>query len=376
MPTETERIQDAILTAVNGKPKVALDTCCVQYYISDPPVQPWADCLNPIFQAGVEKKVELYVSTVVISELLAHVLSNRQNMGYDPELNLLAIINRHFQILDVNREVALAAGRLRGDKGALKTPDALIGATSMTNGHTLFITNDAQLANALPDPNCIYLRNVALEWLEQNFSALCLCNNKPILPSRRGRGLPTGIPSPLELGGIRTDPSVRWRRILKDAYTVAIALNEPCVFFVLSVKNGRRIETQEVIFWHEGLRETRQPVRILRRLREHLEITWDKTEDRYKANPKKYVYSFAFCTLAHERERLKQPAFASKNDYQKEADAWNKYLSMWRVFRECLEFPQTTWILCENGTSRPLDIAAMTEFLSRAKNVLGWEDEK
>src|SRR5258708_1583851 len=109
MPSATERIQELTQPAATGKPKVALDTCCVQYYISNPPVQPWADCLGPIFQAAVDGKIELYVSTVVVSELLAHVyFANRHNTGYDPELDLLAIIGRHFQILDVSGSVAKA----------------------------------------------------------------------------------------------------------------------------------------------------------------------------------------------------------------------------------------------------------------------------
>ncbi len=73
MPTATERIREVIETTASEKPKVALDTCCVQYYISNPPVQPWADCLDPIFRAAVDGQIDLYVSTVVVSELLSHV---------------------------------------------------------------------------------------------------------------------------------------------------------------------------------------------------------------------------------------------------------------------------------------------------------------
>ena len=53
------------------------------------------------------------LSTVVVSELLAHVHFSNRKKGYDPELAFMAILNRHFQILDVNDEVARVAGRLR-----------------------------------------------------------------------------------------------------------------------------------------------------------------------------------------------------------------------------------------------------------------------
>jgi predicted nucleic acid-binding protein len=133
------------------------------------PVQPWADCLDPIFHAAIDGKIELYVSTVVVSELLANLqFANRHNTGYDPELDLLASINRHFQILGVTSDVARVAGRLRGsyapgDRIVLKTPDVLIGATSLIYGHTLLVTNDAKLADALPGSNCVYLRDAELE---------------------------------------------------------------------------------------------------------------------------------------------------------------------------------------------------------------------
>ena len=364
---------------VAGKPTIAMDTCCVQYYISNPPVQPWADCLDPIFRAAVDGKVELFVSTVVVSELLAHVhFAQRHNAGYDPELDLLAIINRHFQILDVTGDVARAAGRLRGtyipgDKIALKTPDALIGATSLTNGHTLFITNDAELTEALPVTNCIYLRDVALEWLTRNYPILCFGSSAPITPSQKGKGLPMGTSSAsLELGGIRPNPSARWKRILRDAQVVGSALNEPCVFFILVEKNGRKIETREVLFWHESLTESRPPTKVIKRIHNHLGYS-GKTDSVPSAGRR--IYGLVFASLAHERSRQEDPRFASKSDHHKEADAWNAYLALWRTYRSCLNLPNTTWLLCEDGAVHVLDIAATVLFLNQAKNVLGWKDD-
>ena len=380
MPSASERIQEVIQDTENGKPRIALDTCCVQYYISSPPLQPWADCLDQIFRAGLEGNVELYVSTVVVSELLAHVhFANRHNAGYDPELDFLAIINRHFQVLDVTGSITNAAGRLRGtyipgEKICLKTPDALIGATSLTNGHTLFVTNDAQLANALPVTNCIYLKDVAVEWLAQHFPATCFRGSSTTSSSKNGKGLPGGLSlTALELGAVRPDPSAKWRRILKDAQTVASAVNEPCAFFVLSGKNGRKMETREVLFWHESLSGTRPPKKVIKRLHEHLGYS---RRTGLTANPRNRIHGFVFGSLARERIRQNHPSFASKSDRQKEADAWNDYLAVWRVFKDCLDLPQFTWLLCEDSAVRSLDTAATVRFLAQAKNVLGWKDEK
>lgn len=379
MPTATERIQELGQATAAGKAKVALDTCCVRYYISSPPTQPWADCLDPIFRAALDGKIELYVSTVVVSELLAHLyFANRHNTGYDPELDLLAIINRHFQILDVNGAVAKAAGRLRGsyapfDRIVLTTPDALIGATSLTNGHTLFVTNDAQLAAALPNTNCVYLRDVALEWLAQKFPVPCFDGSGPISPSRSGKGLPSDASVALMgSGGIQPDPSAKLRRILKDAQTVAAAVNEPCAFFVLSERNGRKRETREVIFWHSGLMESRPPRRILKRLQDHLGYS-ARTGAAAKGGSQ--IHGVVFASRAREQVWQSQPCFASKTGHQKGADAWNGYLSPWRAFRACLDLPQVAWLLCEDGKTYSLDVAATVRFMDQAKSVLGWKDD-
>ncbi len=379
MPTATQRIQELTQMMAMDKPKVALDTCCVQYYINNPPVQPWADLLDPIFQAGLEGKVELYVSTVVVSELLAHVyFTSRDRAGYDPELDLLAILNRHFQMLDVNGDVARAAGRLRGShisgkKMLLKTPDALIGATSLANGHTLFVTNDAQLADALPDTNCIYLQDVALEWLEQQFSADCFEAGDLVAPSRRGPGLPGGSPlASLELASIKPDPSISWKRILADAFTVASALNEPCLLFVLSQRNARKTVTIEVLFWHEGLTDSRPSRLMLGRLLEHLAYS---TRTKKAQNSRNQIYVFCFTSMSRERARQSQPCYASKTGHQRRADAWNGYLSPLWQFRDALQLPQTTWLFCQDGVPRELSKLVTADFLEKAKNVLGWKTE-
>ena len=197
MPPATQRIEVITRAGAGPKPKIGLDTMCVQYYLNRPPKQPWADCLDTLIQAALDDKVELYVSTVVVSELLAHAhFGSRRNAGYDPELDLLAILDQHFQILNVDTDVARAAGRLRGthvlgDKISLKTPDALIAGTSLANSHTLFVTNDAQLVAALPPSNCIYLRDVALEWLGARFPKPCFTAPTPITLDSSGTGLPS-----------------------------------------------------------------------------------------------------------------------------------------------------------------------------------------
>jgi predicted nucleic acid-binding protein len=373
MPTATERILEVTQATVNGKPKIALDTNCVRYYLED--TKPWSDLLDPIFQAGISGTVDLYISTVVVAELLTFLIQKPRNeAGYDAELFLTSLINRHFAVLDVNETVARAAGRLRGTESKLATPDALIGATSLTNGHTLFITNDAQLADALPDSNCICLREGALEWLARSFPGLCFDGCAPVICSKKGKGLPTNISTAsLELGGVQPGPSVKWKRILKDAQTVASAVNESFVFFVLGEKNGRRMETREVLFCHEGLTESRPPKKVIKRLQDHLGYSG---RTGAATNVGSHIHGLVFASLAREKARQNNPGFTSKSDHQKDSDAWNAYLALWQTYRSCLNLPRTTWLLCEDGAARVLDVSATIRFLDQARNVLGWKDER
>ena len=78
---------------------------------------------------------------------------------------------------------------------------------------------------------------------------------------------------------------------------------------------------------------------------------------------------------AREKARQNHPGFASKSDHQKHADAWNAYLTPWRTYRSCLDLPQTTWLLCEDGAAHVLTMATTGRFLDQARNVLGWKDE-
>lgn len=378
--TVTQRLQTACQPSTNGPPKIGLDTNCVQYYISNPPVQPWADCLDPIFRSALAGEAELYVSTIVVSELLAHLhFEHRHNTGYDPELDLMAILNRHFRILNVDGPVASAAGRLRGnyvpgDRMTLKTPDTLIGATSLQHNHTLFVTNDCQLADAFPTGTCIYLRDIALEWLADHFPTPCLSDPNPVRVKSRGPGLPANPNSAtLELGSIQTDPAAKWDRILADAMNVAAAINEPCVFVVLAAKNGRRWETREVLFWHQAMDATRPAKKVLRRIHEHLGYSH---QSQTAANAAHAVHAFFATSLSIARHRQTQSTFASKTDHKKEADAWCEYLAPFRLFSDVLTLPQTLCLLCEGGSAYRLSPTLATELLTNASAVLGWKGER
>jgi hypothetical protein len=170
---------------------------------------------------------------------------------------------------------------------------------------------------------------------------------------------------------VKPDPFATWKRLLADAFTVASSLAEPCVCFVLTKRRGRRVEAKEVLFWHEGLNESRPPMRLLRHLQKHLGYA---QQTGRAENAGSHVWAFCFTSIARERARQSDPAFASKSDCQRLADVLSGYLMpLWR-FRSGLALPQTTWLLCEDGVARYLKAGDTLRFFDQAKNVLGWED--
>ena len=205
----------------------------------------------------------------------------------------------------------------------------------------------------------------------------CVGENDSVVPTKSGKGLPTGLAlASLELGSIRPDPSAKWQRILKDSLTVASAVNESCAFFVLSSKQGRKVVTQEILFWDQSLSTSRPSKLILRQLKNHLEVVYDRREGRYSANPKKSIHAFIFISLARERAKLAQPRYLDMSDRKKESEAWWNYLLLLQVFRACLDMPQITWLLCEDGKAHIMDVVATVNFLDKAGNVLGWKAER
>jgi predicted nucleic acid-binding protein len=379
MPSATERLENLLRPSSSGPTKVGLDTNCIEYYLNGK--KPFDDCLEPIFQAADAGTCELFVSTVVVSELLSHHrFETRQRAGYDPELALLATLDRHFDMVPVCENVAKTAGRIRADyipggKITLETADALIGATSLTHGHLLFVTNDHQLAKALPPGNCLYLRDIVVEWPARHFPNQCLAAVPVIHPQAGSDGLPA-IPdlTKLDTGSAKPIANAKLECILYDGLRLATALNQPCVLFVLSSRQATGLVVNEILLWHDGAGTAFPPDRIMKRVRDHLRIVYDRTTGAITCDPDRELQVLSLVSYA--REAARQNAFATKSDTDRLADTWNAYLAPFRTFRQLLAMPQTTWLLCENGTAKQLKPSETKTFVDQVATALGWRDNQ
>jgi hypothetical protein len=132
------------------------------------------------------------------------------------------------------------------------------------------------------------------------------------------------------------------------------------------------METREVLVWHEGLESIRPTKQVIRRLWDHLGYN-PRTGVR---NADHRIHVFCFTSISRERARQAHPSFASRGAHQKEADAFDAYLKPLWAFREVLQRTQTTCLLCEDGVAHRLENQLALQFLERAKNVLGWHEDR
>ncbi|MHB1357026.1 MAG: type II toxin-antitoxin system VapC family toxin [Anaerolineae bacterium] len=123
-----------------------LDTCVFIYHLENHPL--YAPLTREILGA-VESGIWLGYTTVIsLTELLVRPwqLGERQKaMEYE---GLLCSFP-HLRVLDINRQIARLAARLRGEY-QVRAADALQVAGAITNGAEVFITNDKALRRLDP----------------------------------------------------------------------------------------------------------------------------------------------------------------------------------------------------------------------------------
>ena len=121
--------------------RAGFDTSLFIYHLED--IEPYADLCEIAFGAVAGNSLQGIWSTITVTELLtkpfAHGLTE-QLKGCEQFIHSFA----NARLVPLDYAIAREAGRLRG-KYKLKTPDALLVATSLKEKAGAFITNDGGL---------------------------------------------------------------------------------------------------------------------------------------------------------------------------------------------------------------------------------------
>jgi predicted nucleic acid-binding protein len=121
--------------------KVGLDSSILIYHLED--LEPYANLTENIFSMVAEGSLSVVLSAVSVTELLVQPFAaDQKDRIAAMERFLLSLPNTEIKSLDY--PIAREAARLRS-KYRIRTPDALLIATSMNEKADAFITNDARL---------------------------------------------------------------------------------------------------------------------------------------------------------------------------------------------------------------------------------------
>ncbi|SRR5260221_449896 len=172
-----ERASAILQKAIEQGLTICLDSNCLIFYFNGD--QPWTENLRPVFEAKDQGKIRLVTSTVTLAEVLAKKEAYQQSQ-------LLNTVQRYFDVVPVSSNIGVYAAGIRQNYVRVKTPDALEMATASETGAILFITNDEQLVDkSLDRCQALYLKNLALDWLEDEFQA-CIDTSQSVISLSRG----------------------------------------------------------------------------------------------------------------------------------------------------------------------------------------------
>ncbi len=119
---------------------IALDTniFILAYNPKDSKGQRALELLNKIRESNV------YISVLVLEEFLIKIYKQGLEKNLSQYENFLTS-GGLFTVVDVSREIARQAAKLRADYPSLRTPDALHLASAISSGANIFYTTDRRI---------------------------------------------------------------------------------------------------------------------------------------------------------------------------------------------------------------------------------------
>lgn len=380
---------------------ICLDTNCLLFYFQD--IEPWAATLSPIFEAKDNGQVKLITSSMTLVELLARTADATE------ETKLLSAVRQYFDFLPVNEDVGVRAGGVRKDsreekgfddcptcgtrkdfKKGVTTPDAVEIATATETRSLLFITNDEQLTRMPQTVKALYLKDLALDWLEDEFAA---CQASAVTAA-----IPNSPPQRLDLTFWR-DPSQDWM-VLQDgmsadafvsnAMLLSALVKGPCavigqgqgqggaeqVHTLRILPTGRPWLTPTPPDWTRHLPnkkcEWREPApgEFIQRVKRLIELGVPKPEGREDAMPFIVVNT---SRLDAEAEVNVLDGNSQMAEHKNRQEVWRRYLAPFKPVLPLLDLPGARLWKAEAQNAHELDVDRFRRFFACAENVIGKE---
>jgi predicted nucleic acid-binding protein len=133
--------QARLATELRRLNKVGLDTSILIYHLED--IEPYSDLTEAAFSAIAEGLPKAVVSMISITELLVQPFAKGEEDRITVfEQFILSLPNTN--LIPPTYTIAKEAARLRA-KYAIRTPDALLISTALSEKAEAFLTNDSRL---------------------------------------------------------------------------------------------------------------------------------------------------------------------------------------------------------------------------------------
>jgi len=120
---------------------VYFDTAPIIYYVED--VAPYADLLEPVFQAIKSGSLRACTATLTLTETLVVPYRNKNTVLLE-KIEALLTKTPDLTLLPLTPEIARETAKIRAEF-SIKTPDAIQFATARVNDVNYFLTNDKGL---------------------------------------------------------------------------------------------------------------------------------------------------------------------------------------------------------------------------------------
>lgn len=120
---------------------VLLDTSILIYYLEG--VEPYYLLAEEIFSDIADESIRGFLSVISITEFVTKPFADGKVSEVERFRQFLSSLS--IQVLAITYEIAERAGKLRSQYPSVRTPDALIVATALESGCSIFVTNDKDL---------------------------------------------------------------------------------------------------------------------------------------------------------------------------------------------------------------------------------------
>lgn len=129
---------------MTGYKKVFLDTAPFIYFIQKNEENPlYFDKVKRFLMESYDNDVDIETSVITVEEYMVFPYRNNEQKYINLFKKLLKELD--INIIDIDREIAEKAAKIRAEYKAFKAMDALQLAAACTVGCDLFLTNDKQL---------------------------------------------------------------------------------------------------------------------------------------------------------------------------------------------------------------------------------------